>query len=100
MIDLETEEPLKLREAARLPFLKRHGRVPHLATLYRWATAGVRGVRLETVQIGGSRCTTRAALLRFLDRLTNPRAEPGRRTPSQRQRAITQAEKELADAGM
>ena len=43
-----------------------------LATLYRWATHGCRGVRLETIQIGGTKCTSQEALQRFFNRLSNP----------------------------
>lgn len=44
-------------------------RRPHVATVWRWATKGVRGVRLATVIIGGRRMVTPAALEDFLQRL-------------------------------
>jgi len=48
MIDITTETLLSLLDAAKqLP-----GR-PHVSTLYRWRIRGVRGVRLETVLVGG-----------------------------------------------
>jgi hypothetical protein len=37
-----------------------------LGTLHRWRLKGVRGVRLETVLIGGQRFTSRQAIERFL----------------------------------
>ena len=43
-----------------------------MATLYRWASHGCRGVRLETIQIGGTKCTSRQALQRFFAGLTDP----------------------------
>ena len=46
------------------------GREVHVSTIYRWATAGCRGVVLETLQVGGTRCTSAEALravLRGLD---------------------------------
>ncbi len=68
MIQL-AEEILTLRHAAqRLP-RRRSGRRPHPATLYRWATDGLRGVRLETIQVGGTTCTSIEALQRFFERL-------------------------------
>src|SRR3954465_15957340 len=84
-IDLASESPIPFSQAAaHLP--RRRGRKPAVSTLHRWATAGLRGVVLETLQVGGTRCTSLAALQRFFDRLsalnsptTAPRAEgPGR----------------------
>ena len=37
-----------------------------LATLHRWRLNGVRGVKLETVLIGGLRYTSREAISRFI----------------------------------
>lgn len=48
-------------------------------TVRRWATDGIRGIRLETVRIGGRRKTTREACQRFIERLTetdNPQDAP------------------------
>jgi hypothetical protein len=57
---------LPLAQAARsLPPL-RSGRPVSPATLWRWAAHGLRGVRLEIVRIGGTACTSRQALRRFL----------------------------------
>jgi len=59
-IGIGTEQLLTLRQAAkRLP-----GR-PHLGTLWRWYSHGVRGQRLETILIGGRRYTSAEALERF-----------------------------------
>lgn len=41
-------------------------RRPHIATVWRWATTGLRGVRLETYRSGRNRVTTRSAVQRFL----------------------------------
>jgi hypothetical protein len=43
---------------------------PNLSTLYRWCYKGVKGVRLETVCIGGARKTSREALERFFQATT------------------------------
>lgn len=70
MIDLENEEILTFQDACqRLP-RKRAGRRMHPGTLYRWASTGLRGVRLETLQVGGSQCTSVQALQRFFERLS------------------------------
>lgn len=66
MLNTVSETLVSLAEAARLL-----GK--HVATAYRWSTAGVRGVVLETIQVGGTRCTSREAVQRFCERLTAPR---------------------------
>ena len=70
MIDLTKEKPITLSAARALPELQRNARRPDIASLYRWSGKGVRGVRLETVQIAGSRCTTVEAVRRFIRALT------------------------------
>lgn len=73
-IDLFTENVISLAEAAAtLP------RRPSISTLHRWRLRGVRGVLLETVLVGGRRCTSREALSRFIKKTTLA-AEPKRRT--------------------
>ena len=80
MIDLDQESLLSYRDAAAfLP--KRNGRRIHVSSLYRWATRGIRGVILETLQVGGCRYTSKQALQRFSDRLTEARAVPERSDP-------------------
>lgn len=65
MIDPLTEETMPLGQAAkRVPRL-RVGRNVHPSTLWRWATAGVKGVKLETVKVGATTCTSIEALGRF-----------------------------------
>lgn len=77
MIDLQTETVVSLSEAAALLPRRRAGKRPHVATLYRWASRGCRGVVLETIQVGGTLCTSREAVQRFCDRLSTPRvAQP------------------------
>lgn len=65
------EEVLTFREATRRLPRRSSGRHPHPATLYRWATEGLRGVRLETIQVGGTLCTSIEALQRFFEQLGN-----------------------------
>ena len=98
MIDLTEETVIPIGEAAHhLP--KRRGKKIHISTLYRWATSGVRGVQLETILVGGSRCTSLEALQRFSQRLSEEEvreALPVRRT-LQRAR---ETEQTLRDAGI
>src|SRR5262245_19011165 len=54
------------------------GRRVHIGTLHRWRSHGLRGVRLESLKLGGRWHTSLEALQRFFDSLT-----PGRQaTPS------------------
>jgi hypothetical protein len=74
-IDPTTETLRPFAEAARrLPAL-RGGKPVHATTLWRWATRGVRGrrgatIRLETLKVGGTTCTSDEALARFFRALT------------------------------
>ena len=43
------------------------GQRPHVATLWRWAQKGVRGVKLDTVTIGGRRYVDPESVARFID---------------------------------
>ena len=70
MIDVANENTISLTEAAKQLPRRRAGKRTHVATLYRWGIRGLNGVRLETIQIGGTRCTSVEALQRFFDRLS------------------------------
>jgi hypothetical protein len=98
-------------EKADLPERRRRKRI-HVSCLYRWSTIGCRGVVLETLQVGGTRCTSREALQRFFERLSKlnqPRAVGGgqsgsvpvvgRRTVARRERASAEAARELDASG-
>jgi hypothetical protein len=74
-ISTETLIPL-IQAAAHLP-RRRRGRKASASTLHRWATRGLRGVVLESLQVGGTRCTSLAALQRFFDKLSIARAGAG-----------------------
>jgi hypothetical protein len=92
-----------LTEATKRLPCRRKGARPNVATLYRWAQTGCRGIRLETLCVGATRCTSMEAMQRFFDALT-AQAEPGAARPStpsrqQRQR-IQAAERRLARAGV
>jgi hypothetical protein len=83
-IDPATETLRSFAEAARrLPPLRK-GRPVNPATLWRWATRGVRTrdgvpVRLEILKLGGTCCTSDEALARFFRALSaDPAAETGR----------------------
>jgi len=104
MIDTATEEILTLTQAAAELPRRRRGRKTHVSTLYRWTVSGCRGVVLESIQIGATRATSREALQRFFERLSQPDGigeNPSTpRTASQRQRQSEAAAKELEDLGV
>lgn len=102
MIDFLTEEVVSFADAARMLPRRRGGKRPHVATLYRWSQRGCRGVRLETIQVGGTRCTSRQAIARFCAHLSSveDNAPTGPPTRRERTKSIDRAEKSLADAGM
>lgn len=99
-IDLNSETVISLTEAARLLPARRGGKRPHVSCIYRWTVTGCRGALLDSIQIGGTRCTSREALARFFERLTmGSRDIQPRRTPAQRERAAAKAEQELERLG-
>jgi hypothetical protein len=110
MIDSTTETIISLADAAKELPRRRRGRKVHVSCVYRWSTVGCKGVVLETLQVGGTRCTSREALQRFFERLSQPvqagsvgggQAVPtvGRRTVAQRQRQAAEAGRKLAEMG-
>ena len=100
-LNLSTEPLLSLREAARLLPKRRAGKPTHASTLNRWAKGGLRGVVLESIQVGGTLCTSREALQRFFERLSGARTVPVfSQTSAARQRADQRVEEELARLGI
>jgi hypothetical protein len=79
----ETLRPF-VEAAGRLPSL-RAGKAVHPATLWRWTTRGVRKrggglVKLESLKVGGTYCTSDEALERFFRALSTdlvPSSNPG-----------------------
>lgn len=96
MLDINSERIVSLSEAAALLPRRRQNRKPHVATLYRWSQRGCRGVVLETIQIGGTKCTSVEALQRFFDRLSGA---PCARTPGDSARR-QRVDRELRSEGL
>lgn len=102
MIDPNTEKLLSLAAVPAILPHRRGGKRPHISCIYRWTIRGCRGVVLESLQVGGTRCTSREALARFFERLTDPGrrdAQPNLRSQAQRDRAVLAAERELEREG-
>jgi len=77
--DLREDQPLSLPDAAE--FLgKITGQKPHASTLWRWCLKGCKGLKLESICIGGKRFVTAAAIERFIE--ASSEARPARQTPA------------------
>lgn len=78
---------LTLAQAVRLfPSRRRDSRLA-ISTLWRWATRGLRGTRLEVIKVGGVTYTTATAVRDFIER-TNSAAgsQQSHSSPSLRSR--------------
>jgi hypothetical protein len=93
MIDMHNETLLAIAEVS--DHVPTH---PHVATVWRWIQKGIRGVRLESVLIGGMRYTSKEALQRFFEGSNaSTNGTQSRRTqPVRKQAAIEAAEREFA----
>jgi len=101
MIDFSFELPITLSAACALPQLRRNGRKPHKASMYRWVTSGCRGITLESAIVAGSRVTTSEAVDRWIVRLSEPRDSQTTmiQTPAGRDRKIQRASSDLEQEG-
>src|SRR5262249_61954699 len=96
MIDPLREELLPFNVARNLFPRRRRGKHPSLSCMYRWSDKGCRGVVLEYLNVGGTRCTSPEAVARFLRGLTRLGSQvEAVRTPAARERASSRAEEEL-----
>jgi hypothetical protein len=75
MIDLATETVVTLTQATNHLPRRRGGKKPHPSTLYRWEKDG-----LETIQVGGTLCTSVESLQRYCERLS-ARKQPAGKAP-------------------
>ncbi|NLX56719.1 MAG: DUF1580 domain-containing protein [Planctomycetaceae bacterium] len=75
---------------------------PHISTVVRWWTRGVKNQKLETLLLGGRRYTSAEALQRFFERSTA--ASDGQPIPARSQRerdvAVKAALRELDRLGV
>lgn len=86
MLDLNEEKPFNFSTIS-----KQHPIRPSVPTLWRWALRGLRGVRLETIKVGGRRYTTFEAIDRFASRLTELRSPEGSNATVRRQQDMARA---------
>lgn len=106
MFDPREEPPVPFPDVPRLPYLRklrrRNGRRLHISTVHRWAAAGLKVggqvVKLEHIRVGGTLCTSEAALARFFARCADPNAPVANQAKARRRHEA--AEKQLAAAGI
>lgn len=97
-IDLLSEHVISLADAARLLPRRRSGKKPHVSCLYRWTKTGCKGVILESIQVGGTRCTSKEGLARFFAALTDAKRPGIQQSPASGRGAA--AERELQRQGI
>jgi hypothetical protein len=73
-IDPFTETTFPLTDVPKHLPPRSGGKRVHVATPFRWASRGVRGIRLEVVRLGGRTYTSEEALLRFFQRISTTTA--------------------------
>jgi len=98
-IDAHTEQVISLADATHFLPKRRSGKRTNVATIYRWTKRGCRGIVLESIQVGGTRCSSREALQRFYDRLSEPLMPVSSPSVDQNRRQ-TEAEQELDAEGI
>ena len=107
MIDAFNDKLLTMTEAAK-QCPKVRGKRPSTVTMWRWATKGQRGVKLEHVRVGRNMLTTEVALNVFFNGVANAPAvereplpqRPIQQTEKQRDREIAKAKASLIARGM
>jgi hypothetical protein len=101
-IDIAHEKLLTFAQAAAILPRRRAGRKTHVSTLHRWSSRGVKGIVLETLQVGGGSCTSREALQRFFDRLqitVHPDQPRSLRSTRSLNKKVKDAEQRLHEEG-
>jgi hypothetical protein len=91
MIDIHAKTLIWAAETVRLRPAGRRGHPIQLTTIYRWMTRGARGIRLDSIRIGGCNLTPREALQGFAEDLTAPASTLARVLPSSRRMSLARA---------
>ena len=97
MIDITSEELIPFRELPDYLPKQPSGKKLHLSACYRWKKQGVQGVRLETVFIAGCSYSSKQALNRFWQRVTE--ARDGKPSVCEAKRSSVTSDQELQKAG-
>ena len=102
-IDTTLEQTHPLPEACGFIPSTRPGKKVNVSTMTRWITKGSHGVKLEAVRVPGGWLTSREAIQRFVERLTEAHGSTehaGPMTPTARRKAAEKADRELEEMGV
>lgn len=95
MIDPTTETLIRFQEAGR-----RIPGNPSVCALHRWRLSGVRGAKLETLLVGGTRFTSIEAIARFIAEQNRDESPAPAITAKQRRTQAEAANRVLEAAGI
>ena len=95
MIDSSTEELIPFQQAGR-----RIPGNPSVCALHRWRLSGVRGAKLETLLVGGTRFTSTEAIARFIAAQNLDQTPAPALTAKQRRTQAETANRVLQEAGI
>ena len=70
MIDLHSEQLIPLNQVPKYLPKRKTGKAIHISAIYRWIQKGLKGVKLESIRVGGTSYTSRQALQRFAEKQT------------------------------
>lgn len=99
MIDLVAETPISLREAAQMiPDSAGRERAVE-ACLRRYITYGLMGIHLDAAFLAGHWYTSREAMQRFAEQITEAKVRGPKRTKT-RQRSVRRAQELLEKMGI
>lgn len=71
MIQLTSETVVSFTQATRHVPSRRAGKKCAVQTLHRWSKNGYRGIKLESIRVGGTLCTSLEAIQRFCEALSS-----------------------------
>ena len=99
MIDVTRERLYALKYARRWFPRRRRSKRPSLQTMYRWSSVGYHGIVLEVAQVGLCRCTSKAAVARFIERISALSASPEGTSLPSRAKSARQIDQALEEIG-
>jgi len=73
---------------------------PSFQTAYRWVLTGIRGVKLETIVVGGKRFCSQESIARFIAAQNRDQQPTPTFTPAQRRVQAETASRLLQEAGI
>lgn len=84
MIDITTETLICIGDAAAMVPSCRQGKKTSTATIWRWISKGHGGIKLESIKRPGGTLTSREAVQRFLNAISEPREPAPRQRPDRK----------------